>query len=153
METFSLIMSYIFSFKVWVFISFFFIALLISGCIRLKLSNDEAELILKYDYTEDSILGHIDFIIIEALNYYNIMNIASTRTPYISDKVQQELIDYLIETVPQRLSPTLMKKLTLLYHPDYISTFIAERIYMTVMSFVLNFNQGNQSATSPIPQV
>ena len=148
METLNTIFSYIFSIKVWIFISIFYVSLLIAGCIRLKLINDENKMIMECDYSEESILAHIDFIIVEALNYYNIMNIASTQIPYISDRIQQELTDYLVNEVPNRVSPTLMKKLTLMYHPDYVSKFIAERIYMTVMSFVLNYNQGNQNVTA-----
>lgn len=149
METFSLILSYIFSVKLWSFITIIFISLLISGIISRKIIYNETELIMKYDYNEESILAHIDFIIIEALNYYNIMNIASTQTPYISDRIQKELTDFLTNEVPKRISPTLMRKLALMYHPDYISTFIGERIYMSVMAFALNYNQGNNNSTSP----
>jgi len=148
MEILKTIFSYIFSIEVWIFISIFYVSLLISGCVRLKLVNDENKMIMEYDYNEEVLLAHIDFIIVEALNYYNIMNIASMQIPYISDRIQQELTDYLVNEVPSRVSPTLMKKLAMMYHPDYISKFIAERIYMTVMSFVLNYNQGNQNTTT-----
>lgn len=140
MDTISTIFSYIFSFKLWIILCFLSFIFVLTGGINSYLQIKQKELNMSKEYDEKSIINHLDYIILEALNYYNIMNIASTNTFYITDKMQQDLLDYLSKTIPERMSNDLLEKLMLIYKPSYINTFLAEHIYLTVVSFVLDFN-------------
>ena len=104
------------------------------------------------DYEEEKIIAHLDYIIQEALDYYKIMNIGTKFTTYINSKIENEILDYLADTVPDRLSGLLLSKLSLIYNHEYVNRFIAEHIYMIVTNFVLEFNtvnKLNESSESP----
>ena len=129
------------SYKFWGIITF----LILINTINTYLSNrnliSKEEIMLdQMNYNEEVIIGHLNYIIIEALNYYNIMNIGPKNIYYINSDMQQKIVDYLIEIVPQRISPTLMYQLQLVYNKEYIGKFLGEHIYMIVMNYVLDFN-------------
>lgn len=106
--------------------------------------NGNINNITSADYEEEKIIAHLDYIIQEALDYYKIMNIDTKSISYINSKIENEILDYLADTVPDRLSRLLLSKLSLIYNPEYINKFIAEHIYMVVTNFVLEFNAINK---------
>lgn len=95
-------------------------------------------------YSEEEILGHLNYIIEEALDQYVIMNIKPKGIYYISNSMENELNEVLAESIPARISPTLYSQLQLIYNPEIIGTVIGEKIYMNVLSYVLNFNINNE---------
>ena len=97
-------------------------------------------LIKDMDYDEQKIISHVDFIINEALDRYIIINITPKAIYYINSKEERKILEYLIDTIPDRLSPALLSKLSLVYNPNYIPSFLGEHIYMIVTNYVLEFN-------------
>jgi hypothetical protein len=49
-------------------------------------------------------------------------------------------VEYLVDVIPERISPALMAKLSLVYNRSYIPKFLGEHIYMIVTNYVLDFN-------------
>lgn len=91
-------------------------------------------------YDEEVIIAHLDYIINEALDEYNILYITPKQTYYINSKLETEIINYLTDEIPKRLSKTLVTHLNFIYNESYVGTFIGMRIYMTVLNWVLEFN-------------
>lgn len=94
-------------------------------------------------YSEDEILGHLNYIINEALNEYIIMNLKPKNVYYITNSMENEINTKLAEVIPLRISPTLYTQLQLIYDPDYIGLMIGTKIYMNVLEYVLTFNIEN----------
>ena len=91
-------------------------------------------------YDEETIIAHLDYIINEALDEYNILHITPKQIYYINSKLETEIIEYLIDEIPKRLSKTLITHLNFIYNESYVGAFIGMRIYMTVLNWVLEFN-------------
>ena len=91
-------------------------------------------------YSEEDIIKHLDYIIDEALDEYALINIRTKDIPYINNKMEEKIRNYLVETVPERLSITLRSQLLLIYNDAYLGKFLGSHIYMKVVEFVLNYN-------------
>ena len=120
----------------WLFSSLYIVARF------LREYNDHRRLltILSGDYKEDAIIEHLNYVVSEALNQYVLLNIIPQNLYNINTKKEQEIIQYLSEEIPKRLSSDLIRKLSLIYNESYIGTFIGQYIYMTVANYVLEFN-------------
>lgn len=116
---------------------------LLNKMYNLKMTNTRDKYLLEAAYKEDEIIGHLDYIINEALDQYVIFNIQPKNLYYINTKLETEIINYLSEKVPERLSSTLMDRLKLIYNNNYIGEFIGSRIYMIVLNYVLEYNVKN----------
>lgn len=93
---------------------------------------------VKYDEAE--IIKHLDFIIDEALEEYIINEFGFNDTTYISTKEENKIIDYLKDTIPERISDNLYNKLTYIYSENYIGEFLGKKIYYKVVELVVNNN-------------
>lgn len=93
---------------------------------------------VKYDEAE--IIKHLDFIIDEALEEYIINEFGFNDTTYISTKEENKIIDYLKDTIPERISDNLYNKLTYIYSENYIGEFLGKKIYYKVVEVVVNNN-------------
>lgn len=100
-------------------------------------------------YNEEEIIGHLDYIIKEVLDEYNVLHIAPKQIFYINSKLEKEIITYVSDEVPKRLSNVLLTHLSFIYNKDYIGTFIGMRIYMTILNWVLEFNLQQEPIVTP----
>ena len=91
-------------------------------------------------YSEEDIIKHLDYIIDEAIDEYSIIHIRPKDIPYINNKMEEQLRNYLVETIPDRMSITLRSQLLLIYNENYLGKFLGSHIYMKVVEFVLNYN-------------
>lgn len=130
----------------WVWIIFgIILAILFKNLIELLedwvlLKIEEAQ---TSDYSEDKIIGHLDYIIREALDEYIIFNVNPRNLYYINSDMESKIIEDLSNKVPNRVSETLMTNLSKVYAYDYIGELIGRRIYMLVLNYVLEFNLNN----------
>jgi hypothetical protein len=90
-------------------------------------------------YQQEMLLKAVH-IIDEALDEYALINIRTKDIPYINNKMEEKIRNYLVETVPERLSITLRSQLLLIYNDAYLGKFLGSHIYMKVVEFVLNYN-------------
>ena len=107
-----------------------------------KISIEDDKLLLE-DYSEEKIIGHLDYIIQEALDEYVIFNIQPKNIYYIDSKLETAIVEDLSNKVPDRLSYNLMHNLGIVYNDNYIGELIGRRIYMIVLNYKLDFNVRN----------
>lgn len=134
-------MSEIFyNFNFWLILWMFSSLYIIARFLREYNDHRRLSVIMSGDYKEDAIIEHLNYVVSEALNQYVLLNIIPQNLYNINTKKEQEIIQYLSEEVPKRLSSDLIRKLSLIYNESYIGTFIGQYIYMTVANYVLEFN-------------
>lgn len=107
---------------------------------KISLNRDE---LVKSEYNEAAIIGHLDYIINEALDQYVIFQLQPKNIYYINSKIETEIIEFLTDKVPDRISFKLMQQLELIYNRNFIPEFIGSRIYMIVLNYVLDYNINN----------
>ena len=93
-------------------------------------------------YNEAEVLSHLQYIIQQCLDYYHLFHIvAAPKEIYtINATIQQEIIAYLTEEVPNRISPILHDQLVMIYSEASLGKVIGEFIYMVVQDFSITFN-------------
>ena len=142
----------IFSFNFWMIICMLCLICLISTAIRGNLALQAEISAKRYDYDENKILNHLDFLIMDAITRYNILVLAPRQIFYITDVIQDEIIDYLVNNIPRRISPSLMNKLSLVCNPAELNTYIGEHIHLMVTNFVLNYNINGTNVPTNNPE-
>ena len=93
--------------------------------------------------TDNNILEIIESIIENTLDEYRVLILAPKQVIYINNKQQDEIMEYMSDEVPKRISTIAMKKLEYIYNKDYIGSYIGTTIYMHVLNFVIDYNVNN----------
>jgi hypothetical protein len=102
------------------------------------------------NYKEEDIIRHLDYIITEAIDTYELFHIRTNNIFYINSKIENELLATVSDQVSNRISKTLMVQLSFIYSNDYIGEFIGSHIHLMVTEYVLNFNT-NSAMEERIP--
>lgn len=105
-----------------------------------RIELQETSIINEIKYDEKEIMDHLDYIINETIQEYILLNINPNETHYINSKTEQEILKYLQDEIPKRMSATLINKLSFIYDNNFIGEFIGRRIYIATANFVLDFN-------------
>lgn len=106
----------------------------------------EAELnIAKYEINtrstiDASIPAVLNLIIEDCFNDYQVMILAPKDELYISDDREREIRSDLVNKVTERLSTEAVQKLSQFYNIKNIGNIIADKIYITVMNYVVTHN-------------
>lgn len=79
-------------------------------------------------------------IIDDCFRDYEIMVLAPKNELYITDEREKEIRNDLVEIVVKRLSPMALDKISLFYNVHNIDEIIAEKVYITVMNYVVSHN-------------
>lgn len=133
---------------------FWIIALCIVGIVLLNRRIKDfiyayrLKIIGETEYDEAKILTHLQYIIQQCLDYYHLFHIvAAPKEIYtINSTIQQDIIAYLTNEVPNRISPILHDQLAMIYNENTLGKVIGEYIYMVVQDFSISFN--NEMANS-----
>lgn len=118
---------------------------LIITCINNKILTERDIKIYNIKYNEEEILGHLDYIINESLENYIAINLVPKNIYYITNQMENDITNKLIDTISDKISPTLYSKLTLIYDPGVVGTIIGQRIYTAVLEYVISFNIQNEN--------
>lgn len=105
---------------------------------HIAIESDEMLRDTKYD--EKEILAHLDYIITEAIDTYELFHIRPQNIFYINSKIENEILATVSEQVSHRISKTLMVQLAFIYSDSYIGEFIGSHIHLMVTEYVINFN-------------
>lgn len=89
---------------------------------------------------DDNIPGILEAIINDAFRDYQIMNLIPRGELYITDEREKEIRSDLIDKVVIRLSPMALDKISLFYNVHQIDAIIADKVYITVMNYVVDHN-------------
>ena len=93
------------------------------------------------EYIEDA----LNSFIISRFEDYKIKNIEKFDVNYITDSSQKEITKDVLSSVLETISPLFKKHLSIIYNTDVIDQIIADKVIMTVMSYVIETNSGNLS--------
>ena len=148
------LLDFAFSLKwLWIIVIFLIYKIINKGLtiIETNVNIKKEQLIKDTEYDEQKIIAHIDYIINEALDRYVLLNIVPKNIYYINSKIEKDIINYLINTIPDRLSSALLSKLSLIYSNDYVPKFLGEHIYMVITNYVLEFNLNQEMIRNEIP--
>lgn len=95
-------------------------------------------------YDEKVIMDHLNYIIDECMHTYMLYNLTTKEVFYINTAMENDMRTYLVQTIPDRISPALYTKLYLIYNRDDVPTVLAEKIYERVVDFVVDYNLNNE---------
>lgn len=95
------------------------------------------------EYNEEDIIKHLDYIIDEAINTYVLFNIMPKNVYYINKNMEDEMVNNLMDSIPDRISQTLLTKLSYIYNESFVGKFLGEYIYMKITEFVIGYNTEN----------
>lgn len=79
-------------------------------------------------------------IIDDCFRDYNIMVLIPRNELYITDEREREIRNDLVQKVVNRISPMALDKLSLFYNVHKIDEIIADKVYITVMNYVVEHN-------------
>jgi hypothetical protein len=102
--------------------------------------------LMKYNYNinatiDEKIPALLESFVHETFRDYRAMNIdPRTDIVYINDEKEREIIDDLTKICADRISPAMVDKLHLFWNYDSIGAVVADKIYLTVVAFVAEFN-------------
>lgn len=92
---------------------------------------------------DQSLSTLIDQIINEVLEQYKIINFTvldTQGTLYITEEMQNKMIEEIFKTVYTGLSATVYDKLLLVYNESYIEDMIAKKVQFAVLTYSIEVN-------------
>lgn len=89
---------------------------------------------------DDAIPGFLALIIDECFNDYKIKELIGSEDEYINSERESEIRKGLTSLVTQRISNAALDKLSLFYNISEIAEILADKIYITVMNYVIEHN-------------
>ena len=108
----------------------------------------EADKIIRdTEYKEEDVIAHLDYIIKEALDEYTLLYLVPKDIQYINTRLEEEILNYMKEQVPNRISKTLLTHLSFIYNSDYLGDYLAMHIYLAVVDFRLVYNTEREPYT------
>jgi hypothetical protein len=89
---------------------------------------------------DSSIPELLDLIVTESFSDYQITHLLP-EIGYINSEQEELIRKDLAEMVMNRISGAALDKISLLYRREYIGDILGDKIYITVMNFVINNNK------------
>ena len=89
---------------------------------------------------DPNIKNYLGEFISDCFDDYCVMVLFPKNELYITNDRELEIINDLTAKVVERLSPNLREKLSQYYNDDNIDKVIADKIYITVISYVISIN-------------
>lgn len=89
---------------------------------------------------DDAIPGFLSLIIDECFNDYKIKELIGSEDEYINSERESEIRKGLTSLVTHRISNAALDKLSLFYNISEIAEILADKIYITVMNYVIEHN-------------
>ena len=89
----------------------------------------------------DDIEVRLDKIIESCFQEYSIMNLIYKTEWYIKEEEEVQISKDICNLVSLRISPVMMKQLSLYYNEEAIMDIIATRVYFKVTNFVIEHNK------------
>lgn len=89
---------------------------------------------------DKTIPGLLNDIIEDCFRDYEIMVLIPKNEAYITDEREKEIRSDLVQKVVTRISPMALDKISLFYNVHRIDEIIADKVYITVMNYVVTHN-------------
>ena len=136
---------------IWTVIGTLLITYISIGIIRYlnrKNALNEYEINLAYDTS--NIENELDTIIQNAITVYAALNISYQDDVYINDKMEEDIRNSVVGDVNDKLTLTMVNKLSLIYKSDRIEDIIAMKIYLAVMLYRVQHNSGKTATPNDV---
>lgn len=114
-----------------------------------KLSQYQVNVQAVIDETIPAILNSV---IEECFDDYKLLVLFPKNEGYINDTREKEIRSDLVRKVTERLSPMALDKLSLYYNIKNIDIILADKIYITVLNYVIEHNSIKDNL-SEIPKI
>lgn len=95
---------------------------------------------LNIDISDDMSLDIIDHLIDESVASYKIMKLEYQDDLYISEDIQNEMIEWILRDTLNKISPLVFDKLSLLYNKEIVEDMILRKIKYIVMQYTIEVN-------------
>lgn len=82
----------------------------------------------------------LDKIIEESFSEYIVLNVEYKDIEYVDNKLEKEITTNVSHLVAERLSKTLINKISLVYNIDNLPKLIAEKVYLHTLNYTINKN-------------
>lgn len=82
----------------------------------------------------------LDKIIEESFSEYIVLNVEYKDIEYVDNKLEKEITTNVSHLVAERLSKTLINKISLVYNVDNLPKLIAEKVYLHTLNYTINKN-------------
>lgn len=83
----------------------------------------------------------LGLVIQDAFDDYKIKVLEIQNDGFINSEREGKIIRDLVDIVSERISPATMDKLSLFYKPESIAAVMADKIYITVLSYIVDHNK------------
>ncbi|MBP5598468.1 MAG: hypothetical protein J6Y02_24085 [Pseudobutyrivibrio sp.] len=101
-----------------------------------------------------SIEDELEGIIVEALNYYTILNVDYRGdVVYINDAIENQIREGVTKIVTENLTDLRIARFGLIYNSAALADVIGKKVYLAVMNYRITFNRGKSAIpneTTPI---
>ena len=95
---------------------------------------------LNIDISDNMNLDMIDNLIDESVASYKIMKLEYQDDLYISEDIQNEMIECVLRDTLNKISPLVFDKLSLLYNKETVEDMILRKIKYIVMEYTIEVN-------------
>lgn len=82
----------------------------------------------------------LEYIIQESFRDYEATTLVPLNEDYINEEREKEIRAELVNIVGERISPIALEKIAIFYNEGNIAKVIADKIYITVMTYVVEHN-------------
>lgn len=89
----------------------------------------------------DDIETRLDTVIESCFQEYSLMNLIYKTDWYIKEDEEIQISKDICSLVSERISPVMLKQLSLYYKEEAIYDIIAKRVYFKVTNFVIEHNK------------
>jgi hypothetical protein len=89
----------------------------------------------------DDIETRLDTVIESCFQEYSLMNLIYKTDWYIKEEEEIQISKDICSLVSERISPVMLKQLSLYYKEEAIYDIIAKRVYFKVTNFVIEHNK------------
>lgn len=90
---------------------------------------------------DDTTFGLLDKLIIECFTEYIALNVEYKDITYIDANLETEIAKAVSYNVTERLSPTLITKISLVYNVNNITDLITKKVYLHVLNYSIEKNR------------
>ena len=116
-----------------------FIANKINKTLKEKSDYEQLKFNLEYEAKETD-FQIIDTLIKENLDAYKILKLESVDKLYITEKIQENIFEYVLRQVLYQISPMYMQRLYFIYNKDKIDEVIAQKINLYILDYTIEVN-------------
>lgn len=122
-----------------VFIALMILLKNITTILNKKINLENKKILFDIEITED-ITNLLDSIIQESVAKYRITYLELRTDLYINEKIQNDMIRWVIKDTLNRISPVYYEKLCYVYNKDVIQDIIYEKASLAILNYTISVN-------------